>query len=190
MVLYICDNGWAATSTNAADPNQKLWKGYAQRSKSSPYENGIRTPIMVSWPGKVKPGRSPDFAHAIDLFPTIAAATGIEAPDGLAGIDLADPEATQARKRIFGTCHATHNMTPPDPDNTLQYLWCIEGDWKLLQRFGGKDTTKYKNLHVWDKAPVRLYNVTKDPHEKEDLAEQHPEIVERLKKEIAAWHQP
>ena len=52
LVLYICDNGWAAPSTNADDPNQKLWKGYAQRSKSSPYENGIRTPIMVSWPGK------------------------------------------------------------------------------------------------------------------------------------------
>ena len=69
VVLYICDNGWAAPSTNAADPNQKLWGSYAQRSKSSPYENGIRTPIMVSWPGKAKPERAPDFAHAIDMFP-------------------------------------------------------------------------------------------------------------------------
>ena len=93
VVLYICDNGWAAPSTNAADPNQKLWGGYAQRSKSSPYENGIRTPIMVSWPGKVKPERAPDLAHAIDIFPTIAAAAGIKAPKSLPGIDLLDVKA-------------------------------------------------------------------------------------------------
>jgi arylsulfatase A-like enzyme len=80
VVLFLCDNGWAAASTNAGDPNQKLWKEYAQRSKSSPFENGIRTPIMVSWPGRVTPERPPDLAHAIDLFPTIAAATGLTAP--------------------------------------------------------------------------------------------------------------
>jgi hypothetical protein len=73
LVIYICDNGWVAPSENAADPNQKSWGQYALRSKSSPYEMGIRTPIMLTWPGRLKPADSPDFAHAIDLFPTIAA---------------------------------------------------------------------------------------------------------------------
>lgn len=50
LVIYLSDNGWAATSANAADPNQKLWQGYALRTKSSPYEMGIRTPIMLSFP--------------------------------------------------------------------------------------------------------------------------------------------
>ncbi len=188
IVLYICDNGWAAPSTNADGPNQKLWKGYAQRSKSSPYENGIRTPIMVSWPEHMKPERSPDFAHAIDLFPTIAAATRLEAPTNLAGINLLDPEARQDRKAVFGVCYATYNMTPGNPDGTLQYLWCVAGDWKLLVRYHGDDTTHYKALHQWDTAPVRLYNLKVDPHEKNDLAAERPEIVERLKKKIAAWH--
>ncbi len=188
VVLYICDNGWAAPSTNAADPNQKLWGGYAQRSKSSPYENGIRTPIMVSWPAKVNPEDSPDFAHAIDLFPTIAAAAGVEAPEGLPGIDLLDEEARKDRKAVFGVCYATHNMTPGNPDGTLQYLWCIEGDWKLLLRYHGEDTTHYHKLHVWDKAPVRLYNLKDDPHEKNELSAKHPEIVQRMSKAIQAWH--
>jgi arylsulfatase A-like enzyme len=188
VVIYICDNGWAAPSTNAADPNQKLWGGYAQRSKSSPYENGIRTPIMVSWPGKVKPERSPDFAHAIDLFPTIAAAAGIEAPESLPGIDLLDESARKDRKAVFGVCNATHNMTPGNRDGTLQYLWCIEGDWKLLLRYHGKDTTQYHKLHVWDTAPVRLYNLKDDPHEKKELSAEHPEIVQRMTKAIQAWH--
>jgi arylsulfatase A-like enzyme len=188
MVIYICDNGWAAASTNADDPNQKLWKRYAQRSKSSPYENGIRTPIMISWPGHTTPARLPDFAHAIDLFPTIAAASGIPAPTDLPGINLLDKEKRGARRTIFGQCNSVYNMTPGHPDGTLQYRWCIDGDWKLLVRHPGSDTTQYKALHVWDTAPFRLYNLAEDPHEKRDLAAAHPDRVARLKKKLDAWH--
>lgn len=188
MVLYICDNGWAATSTNLDDPNQKLWKGFAQRSKGSPYENGVRTPIMVSWPGHMKPACVPDFAHAIDLFPTIAAASGLKAPASLSGINLLDEKARGDRKMVFGVCNSIHNITVGNPDDTLQYLWCVEGDWKLLLRYKGQDTTKYRNLHIWDTAPVRLYNLKNDPHEKNELSSTHPEIAERMKMRIEAWH--
>ncbi|MDP6357679.1 MAG: sulfatase-like hydrolase/transferase [Planctomycetota bacterium] len=188
MVLYICDNGWAAASTNVGDPNQKLWRGYAQRSKGSPYEKGVRTPVMVSWPGHVKPGRVGEFAHAIDLFPTIAAGTGVDAPAKLTGINLMDADARKGRKKVFGVTHSIHNMTVGDPDDTQQYLWCVERDWKLIVRCNGKDTTQYRNVHIWDKAPVRLFNLKDDPHEKNDLAGRHPETVERLKREIEAWH--
>ena len=182
VVLYICDNGWAARSTNASDPNQKLWKGFAQRSKGSPYENGVRTPIMVSWPGHVKPGNVQDFAHAIDLFPTIAAAAGIEGPKDLPGINLLDEQARKDRKSVFGVCNSIHNMTLGDPDDTLQYLWCVEGDWKLIVRYHGKDTTQYKALHQWDTAPAQLYNLKDDPHEKNDLAKAKPELSTSLER--------
>lgn len=188
VVIYICDNGWAAPSTNADDPNQALWKGYAQRSKSSPYENGVRTPIMVSWPGKVEPTRSEDLAHAVDLFPTIAELAGFEAPEGLPGIDLLDAAARRQRETVFGVCYSTHNMSPDNPDETLQYLWCIHDDWKLLVRYHGADTTQYKVLHQWDTAPVRLYNVTEDPAEQHDVAAQHPDVVKELRAKIEAWH--
>ena len=188
MVIYICDNGWAASSTNADDPNQKLWKSYAQRSKASPYENGTRTPIMISWPGHMSAGRNANIAQSIDLFPTIAAAAGLKSPTGLPGINLLDDEALASRQVVFGVCSAVHNMTVGDPDDTLKYLWCIEGDWKLLLRYQGKDTTQYRNLHIWDTAPFHLYNLKKDPHEKNDLATSHPELIDRLKKKIEAWH--
>ncbi len=188
MVIYICDNGWAATSTNSDDPNQKLWKNYALRSKGSPYENGIRTPIMVSWPGHIQPAVIPGLAHAIDLFPTIAAAAGLEAPANLSGINLLDEKARTARKTVYGVCNSVHNMSPGLPDDTLQYLWCVEGDWKLLLRYHGRDTTHYSKLHAWDTAKLRLYNLRKDPHERNDLASSRPEIADRLKRKIEAWH--
>ncbi len=193
MVLYICDNGWAAASTNADDPHQQLWKGFAQRSKGSPFENGIRTPIMVSWPKqiqpeRIQPERCEELAHAIDLFPTIAAAAGFDPPANLAGINLLDEKARVDRKRVFGVTHSIHNMTVGNPNDTLQYLWGVERDWKLLVRHHGTDTTNYRNLHVWDEVPVRLYNLETDPHEKNNLAEQHPEVVKRLTAEIETWH--
>ena len=82
--------------------------------------------------------------------------------------------------------NASHNINIGDADSTLQYLWCIEGDWKLLLRYRGEDTT-YKDLHEWDTAPYRLFNLEDDPGEKNDLAVAHPEIVARLKAKIEAW---
>lgn len=188
VVIYICDNGWVASSTNKNDPNQK--KGaYAIRSKGTPYENGTRTPVMISWPGRVTPENSADFAHAIDIFPTIAAAAGLEVPEGLSGINLLDQQTRQGRKEVFGVCNAVANMSPSHLDETLHYLWCVQGDWKLLLRYDGKDTTHFSKLHEWDTAPARLYNVKDDPQEKNDLASTRPDLVERLTKQIEDWHQ-
>ena len=167
LIIYFCDNGWAAASTRADDPHQKTWKGFALRSKGSPFEMGIRTPVMLTWPGKLKPARSPDFAHAIDLFPTIAAAAGLKAPKELTGINLLDEKVRGERDIIFGVTHAIHNMSPGKADDTLQYLWCIEEEWKLMVRYPGRNITKYALIHSWDdETPLRLYNVAKDPHEK------------------------
>jgi len=188
LVIYICDNGWAAASTNKDDPAQKLWKGYAQRSKSSPFEKGIRTPIMLSWPEQIKKERVQDLAHAIDLFPTIAAAAELKLTVKLPGINLLDRQARAKRKRVYGVCHSVYNMSPGNPDGTLQYLWCVEDEWKLLLRYSGLDTTRYKQLHIWDKEPTRLYNLKNDPHEKNELSEMHPEIVKSLRKRIHKWH--
>ena len=188
IVLYICDNGWAATSTNSDDPDQKQWDGYALRSKGSPFENGIRTPIMISWPRNVQPARSADLAHAIDLFPTIAAVTPIAAPENLPGINLLDSAAREERDIVFGVMNSIHNVSIGNTDETLQYLWCVTDEWKLLLRYDGLDTTKYKNVHSWDETPVRLYHIVDDPHETKNLADERPEVVERLRKRIEAWH--
>ena len=188
LVIYVCDNGWAAASTNKKDPNQRLWKRYAQRSKSSPFEKGIRTPIMLSWPGKITPKRSQDLAHSIDLFPTIAAVSQIKPSLDLPGINLLNSQKRKERKRIFGASYSVYNMTPGNPNGTLQYQWCIEGDWKLLLRYNGLDTTHYKQLHVWDKEPLRLYNLKLDPHEKNEVSNENLEVIKRIKNEIHKWH--
>lgn len=188
LILYIADNGWRARSENLDDPNQSAWERYALRSKGSPYEYGIRTPIMISWPGQIEPERRSGFAHAIDFFPTIAAAAGFEAPSNLEGINLIDLSATQDRDIVFGVTHSIQDITVGNPDRNLQYLWCVSGDWKLILRYSGIDTTRFTAIHEWDQSPARLYNLRKDPHESHDLSEGHPDIVEKLKNRIHSWH--
>ena len=143
---------------------------------------------MLSWPEKTPPKRTQDLAHAIDLFPTIAAAAQIKLDLDLPGINLLNKQQRTERKRIFGVCHSVYNMTPDNPDGTLQYLWCIDNNWKLLLRYNGLDTTHYKQLHVWDKQPMRLYNLANDPFEKKELSSAYPNIVRRLTEEIHKWH--
>jgi hypothetical protein len=57
-----------------------------------------------------------------------------------------------------------------------------------MLRYSGEDTTRYKNVHIWDTAPVRLFNLVDDPDGNDDLASSYPEVVERLKKRIENWH--
>lgn len=99
-----------------------------------------------------------------------------------------DENARKGRDTLFGVCNSIHNMTPGDPDDTLKYLWCVEKEWKLLILFDAKDTTKYRNVHIWDKAPVRLFNIKGDPNEKNDVSSEYPEVVDRMRKKIADWH--
>ena len=89
IVLYVTDNGWIQRADNGR---------YAPRSKRSQYDGGLRTPIMVRWPGKVKPEDRPELANSIDLAPTILKACGLAPTKAMQGIDLRQPAHTRTAK--------------------------------------------------------------------------------------------
>jgi arylsulfatase A-like enzyme len=191
LIVYICDNGEQPPSTNAYDSPEGDWRPpYARRTKGTPFDMGIRTPVMLSMPGTIEPEKSPKLAHAIDLFPTIAAVAGLTPPPGLPGMNLLDRDAVAARERVFAENHSSHNITIGDPEDTLQYLAAVEEDWKLILRKSGRDTTRYHVLHSWDDEPARLYRIREDPSEQNNLAEKHPDQVRRLKREIESRPKP
>lgn len=168
IVIYCCDNGWIQ------DPNGP---GYAEKSKRSPYDGGLRTPIMVRWPGKVEPRMSEELAITTDLAPTVLAALGLEPTDAMTGVNLFDDTAVQEREIIFGEVFTHNAVDIHDPAANLQYRWAIEGDWKLLL------PAKWNE----PKADVELYNLKDDPFEERNLAEEHPEKVRHLTDKINAW---
>ncbi|MBM3831076.1 MAG: sulfatase [Verrucomicrobia bacterium] len=168
IVVYVTDNGWIT------NPNSGR---YAQKSKQSQYDGGLRTPIMVRWPGKVKPQRSPHLASSLDLMPTLLAAVGLKATPQMPGLNLLDEKAVAARKAIYGECF-THNFVDmQDPASSLKWRWIIEGDWKLIvpEKRNQPDDV------------VELYDLGKDPHEVSNLAGANGARVAQLTKLLDGW---
>jgi arylsulfatase A-like enzyme len=168
MVVFLADNGWIQDPT--ADR-------YAPRSKQSQYDGGLRTPIVVKWPGKVRPALSDHPVVSIDLAPTILAAAGLKPAPGMQGINLLDESAVARRNTIFGEIF-THNAVDIDrPATSLRYRWVIAGDDKLIVP-APRNTPD---------APVELYNLAADPLETHDLAAAEPGQTARLKKLMDHW---
>jgi uncharacterized sulfatase len=168
IVVYVTDNGWIQ------DPQSPK---YAPKSKQSPYEGGLRTPIMIRWPGKVTPRESKNLAHSIDLMPTILQCVDVDPPEVLPGIDLLDDKATEARKIIFGECF-THNANNLDvPKENLRWRWAIREKWKLI----------IPNPSIEKEGVLELYDLEADPTEEHNLAGSNRELVEHLGDEIDHW---
>ncbi|MDF1851968.1 MAG: sulfatase-like hydrolase/transferase [Verrucomicrobiales bacterium] len=177
LIFCVCDNGWLAAADSKIPLPKGWWPGFAPKSKGSPYELGVRTPIFFSWKGKIEPSRPETFASSLDLFPTIVSLCGLDPPEGLPGIDL----TREKRERVAGAAYSIHNMTPGKPFETLQYSWLREGDWKFLLRHEGSDTTRYRTVQEWDRVPVQLFHLPSDPDEETNLADEESERVERFR---------
>ena len=171
IVIYLHDNGWIQSETSG---------GYAAKSKRSQYDGGLRTPILIKWPGHVKPGASDQLASSIDLAPTILAAAGLKPAKDMEGIDLLDPHWVASRDTIFGEIFEHNAVDIAKPSANLDYRWVIHGTWKLIV----PHAPNVKN------GKVELYDLSKDPIEKTNLAATHPEKVKELTKKLDAWWKP
>ena len=184
VVLYVADNGWITTEDRADQP--------LARAKMSPYEMGVRTPIMIRWPGRVEPGRDDrTLVSSIDLAPTILQAADIEHLPDLPGISLLDREALQQRKQVFGSTFAHTAVNVLDPVANLKYRTVVREDgWKLVLPYTlNRDVTHMIQGHIadWMQFEPELYNVLEDPHETNDLAAKHPELVAELRTTLQDW---
>lgn len=160
LVIYVTDNGWIQ------DPDSGR---FAPRSKQTPYEGGIRTPIMVRWPGRIKPSQPDDLAISLDIVPTVLHLAGIEPPENLPGLNLLDRRAVAGRTTLYGE-YFTHNAVDlNNPERNLLGQWVIENQWKLILP---RDPSK----------SAELFQLANDPHEQTNLAAEYPALVQRLTK--------
>lgn len=171
VVVYLADNGWIQ------DPEAAR---YAPRSKQSPYDGGLRTPILVRWPGKVKPQEVDRPVSSIDVAPTILAAAGVKPTAEMTGVDLRDERAVAGRPAVFGEIF-THDAVDLDrPAASLRYRWVVAGGWKLIAP---------DPRNAPGESPL-LFNVTADPAEARELAADEPGRVADLTRRLDAWWRP
>ncbi len=171
VVVYACDNGWIQ--------NPLIRDRFAPRSKQTHYEGGIRTPIMVRWPGRIEPRMDVTTPVSIvDMVPTALAACGIDTTPEMPGLDLGDHERAVARGGVCGGRYAHTARDNHDPLANLDALWVVQGDWKLATPAGPQTTVD---------SEVELFHVVSDPHELNNLAAGYPEKVDELMAELADW---
>lgn len=168
IVIYLADNGWIQ------DPNANA---YAPKSKQSQYEGGLRTPIVIRWPGKVQARDSEELALSLDLAPTILAAVGLKATPEMPGVNLLDHVAVERRKVIFGEIFTHDAVDIRRPASSLRYRWAIEGHWKLI-------VPAPQNTPA---ATPELFDLAADPQETRNEAARQPAQVARLRSLIDGW---
>jgi uncharacterized sulfatase len=192
IVVYVTDNGWVQS------PDRPQ---FAPKNKTTPFDLGHRTPIMVRWPGKVNPAKSESLASSIDIVPTVLAALGLARPQGLLGIDLLDAKAAQARQHICGECFTVRSQSLEDPAANLLWRWVTDGRWRLIVPRTNEADEALKTipsdryltpdlLATLSAARPMLYDVQADPGEDRNLAAEHPEVVATLRAELDRLWKP
>jgi arylsulfatase A-like enzyme len=147
--------------------------------KWSLYEGGIRGPLIVRWPGKVPAGKVNDTTvlHAADYLPTIVAIANAALPDSpLDGEDVSDVLFGADRARtspLFWEYGHFATLMPGLAVDQSPALAVRDGDWKLLMG--------------WDGTGAELYGLQDDRAESENVAPAHPDVVQQLTQELAAW---
>ncbi len=178
IVILVVDNGWIQNiTTRPSIPGADWSRGFAPKSKRSPYDGGLRTPIVIRWPGRIKPQRRDDLVSTIDLAPTILSACGVKPAEAMQGLNLIDLAAGKVKPRdaVFGEIHLHTAVDVDRPESSLTHRWVRAGDWKL----------------IWPQEDEpELYNLRNDPHEDKNLASAHPDRVAALKQRIADWWTP
>jgi len=153
IFLFMSDNGGSGNGGNAP----------LRGSKSTMWEGGLRVPFIARWPGKLPAGKmSDEFLTSLELAPTLLAATGVKAPEGVKfdGFDMLPilrGEAKSPRQAMF---------------------WQRRGDkaarfenWKWLESEKGRG----------------LYDLSRDLGEKHDLTKEKPEIARQMREHFTRW---
>jgi len=189
LIVYVTDNGWIQRTPTTKVPNG--WPAsFAPRSKQSPYEGGVRTPVMLSWPGHIPPGERDEIVSSIDLFPTMLAAAGQDAPADLPGANLLPiVEGTKSLKRntIYGEALAHDVVDLDNPQTSLLHRWVIQDRWKLILTYDGEMSGRYRPVYSEVERRPQLFDLLQDPHERENLASRRSDLTTKLAGLIGDW---
>lgn len=158
LVVFLSDNG--CPEITRAGTNGPL-----SGEKVTYYEGGIRVPFLMQWPGRIPAGKV--YRQAVvsrDILPTFLSAAGIKADISFDGVDLLP--YLDGRRGAQAVPH--------------EALFWRSGKARVVRK------GNWKLLELGDRH-VKLYDLSKDIGEHDNVAERHPEIVKDLRARFAAW---
>lgn len=192
LVIFASDNGpEVPTIINMRQTHNhdgaSPWRGV----KRDQWEGGHRTPFIVKWPGKVKPGTTnAEILSLTDIMATCAEIVNAKLPN-----DAAE-DSFSMLPAFLG-----ENLKPIRPyiiQQTISLALSIRGgDWKYLDHVGSGGNN-YEREGPWGmnqyvleekdpEAPGQLYNLASDPGEIDNLYSRYPDTVKKLKDQLEVF---
>ena len=171
VVIFASDNGGVHISELKESP--ATYNAPSRAGKGFVYEGGIRTPLIIRYPGRLASRVISEPVVLGDLCPTICALAKVPAPLPLDFQDISPllfdskPPAEVKPRALFW--HQPHYMNQGGkPAGVVR-----EGDWKLIEQY--------------EDGSLELYNLAKDPSETTDLAAAEPNRIAALRGKLEAW---
>jgi len=172
IIVLGSDNGGWVWPSGIKDLNMSS-NAPLRSGKSSIYEGGTRVPLVIIWPGHIKPGSSTNALFTgTDFYPTVLDMIG-EKPTPGAAIDGISQVPVLLGKPA--TREVVCYIPFPGRDYEGPGAWIRKGDWKLLIRFD-------RNQDFSDK--LELYNLKTDVGETENIALKYPKKVKELENKL------
>jgi arylsulfatase A-like enzyme len=151
------------TSDNGGERFSDTWPFTG--GKTELLEGGIRVPLLLRWPARLRAGGHPEqVMSSMDFLPTLLAAAG-SAPD---------PQAPPDGENLLPV------LTGERPVHPRKLYWRFKASAQAALRDGD---WKYLRIGEYE----RLFDVAADPRERADLSERHPDVFRRLQADFAAW---
>lgn len=179
LIVFVVDNGW----TPKADGTGK----HTKESKRSPFEDGLRTPVLFCHEGDIEPGEREVLVSSVSIVPTILNACGVKTGSmELPGRDLLASKLDAIP--IFGGIYPGDATSLGHPERDIAYRWVREGDLKLItvhSHDGEEPWGRYLNEDA-------LFDLRSDPSEKQNLINEKTfaRDVGRLRDALDAWWTP
>lgn len=164
IIVFTSDNGGLVPNT---------MNGILRDGKGTPYEGGLRVPVIVYWPGVAPAGAVNETPIiSMDFFSTLCAAAGAMVPpdkpiDGKNLLPLLRDQ--EDIKRDLLCWHFPHYRNKDQGPYSVIH----EGDWKLIRWYGPPR--------------IELYDLAVDPSEKNDLAASMPDKTAQLNERLSTW---
>lgn len=178
VVIFTSDNGATYGRLGGTDSDYFDSAPQCRGRKGSMYEGGIRTPMIVQWKGKIAANRQSPWIGAFwDVLPTIADMVQAPIPSGLDGMSFY-PELIGTGKQ------AEHEF--------LYWESPGYGGQQAVRLGSWKGTRQQLQKSKKDKTPpvLELYQLDEDPAESQNVAEKHPEIVQKIEAIMKSEHVP
>ncbi len=169
LIIFTSDNG--ATTAGGAAQEFFQSNGNLRAGKMSLYEGGVRVPLIASWPGKVESNSvAKETVVAYDAFATLAGVAGSKVPrtDGISYLPL-----------LLGKKSAKREFAYFEYPEASAMQSILMGDLKVIR----PDLKRNPDL-------VEMYDLSKDPSERRNLAAENPDFVRRALEKMRSLHRP